>query len=139
VVSLRTELVDASRAIVELRGELATARDRIVELEARVNKNSRNSSKPPSSDGLAKPSPKSLRRQGVRRPGGQDGHQGATLAQVARPDVEVVHEPGPCSGCGCSLQGRPVTGVQRRQLFERGRLRSRNSLGYSAPMSHRNG
>ena len=38
VVSLRTELVDASRAIVELRGELATARDRIVELEARLNK-----------------------------------------------------------------------------------------------------
>ncbi|MFJ8313315.1 MULTISPECIES: DUF6444 domain-containing protein [unclassified Streptomyces] len=43
--------------VVELRGELAAARARITDLEARLGQNSKNSSKPPSSDGLAKPAP----------------------------------------------------------------------------------
>jgi transposase len=40
------------------------------------------------------------------------------LAQVAKPDREVRHEPGPCSGCGAGLAGRPVTGIERRQVFD---------------------
>jgi transposase len=64
VTCLRGELVDTLRVVEELGGELAAARARIGELEARLGKNSRNSSKPPSSDGLDKPAPKSLRRKG---------------------------------------------------------------------------
>jgi hypothetical protein len=45
-----------------------------------------------------------------RKPGGQDGHEGSTLAQVARPDRELRHEPGRCEWCGAALAGRPVTG-----------------------------
>jgi transposase len=52
------------------------------------------------------------------KPGGQDGHEGSTLAQVARPDQELVHEPGCCRRCGAGLAGRPVTGVERRQVFD---------------------
>jgi transposase len=37
---------------------------------------------------------------------------------VAEPDREVRHEPGSCSGCGAGLAGRPVTGVERRQVFD---------------------
>jgi transposase len=79
-----------------------------------------NSSRPPSSEGLDKPSPRprSLRKRSDRKPGGQDGHQGTTLAQAARPDRELRHEPGCCGRCGAGLAARPVTAVERRQVFD---------------------
>ena len=113
VVSLRQELADAV-------AELARAAERIAELEDRLRKTSRNSSVPPSADGLGKPPPRprSLRKKTGRKPGGQDGHPGQTLAQGAKPDREVPHEPACCGGCGAGLAGRPVTGVERRQVFD---------------------
>ena len=113
VVSLRQELADAV-------AELARAAGRIAGLEDQLRQTSRNSSKPPSADGLAKPPPRprSLRKKTGRKPGGQDGHPGQTLAQVAKPDLEVRHEPRSCSGCGAGLAGRPVTAVERRQVFD---------------------
>ncbi|WP_409374718.1 DUF6444 domain-containing protein, partial [Verminephrobacter aporrectodeae] len=54
---------------------------RVQELESRLSKNSHNSSKPPSSDGLKKT--QSLRRKSGKRPGGQVGHTGKTLRQAA--------------------------------------------------------
>jgi transposase len=120
VASLRRELAEAVAALEQARAELAQARERIAELEARLKQNPRNSSRPPSSEGLAKPAPKprSLRKRSGRKPGGQDGHKGTTLAQVARPDREVRHEPGCCGRRGSGLAGRPVTGVERRQVFD---------------------
>jgi transposase len=117
VVSLRRELADALAMVEETRTELGRARERIAELEARLRQNPRNSSQPPSSEGLGKPVPRqrSLRKKGGRRPGGQDGHKGTTLMQVARPDREIRHEPG---ACGAELAGQPVTGVERRQVFD---------------------
>lgn len=112
VVSLRRELADAV-------AELGRARRRIAELEDRLRK-SRNSSVPPSGDGLAKPPPRSrsLRKRTGHKPGGQDGHPGQTLAQVGKPDREERHEAGSCFRCGAGLAGRPVTGVERRQGFD---------------------
>jgi transposase len=118
VASLRRELAQALGALEETRAELGQARERITELEARLKQTSRNSSKPPSSEGLGKPAPRSLRKKSGRTPGGQDGHEGRTLAQVARPDREVRHDPARCGGCGAGLAGRPVTGVERRQVFD---------------------
>jgi transposase len=118
VASLRRELAGAMAALGQARGELAQARERIAELEARLKQNPRNSSQPPSSEGLAKPAPRSLRKRSGRKPGGQNGHKGTTLAQAARPDREVRHEPGCCGQCGAGLAGRPVTGVERRQVFD---------------------
>jgi transposase len=120
VVALRRELAEAAGALEQARAELAGARERIAELEARLRQNPRNSSRPPSSEGLGKPAPgqRSLRKRSGRKPGGQDGHKGTTLAQVARPDREIRHEPGCCARCRAGLAGRPVTGVERRQVFD---------------------
>jgi transposase len=119
VASLRSELAESQAALARAVEELAQARERIAELEARLRQTPRNSSRPPSSEGLDKPPPRrSLRKKTGRKAGGQDGHEGRTLAQVARPDRELRHEPACCGCCGAGLAGRPVTGVERRQVFD---------------------
>ena len=86
-------------------------------LRAQLGSNSKNSSKPPSSDGLGKRAPRSLRRKGGK-PGGQDGHPGQTLRQVATPDLIVRHEPVCCAGCGHSAAQAVEVGIERRQVFD---------------------
>jgi transposase len=92
---------------------------RVAELEARLKQNSRNSSRPPSSDGLAKPKARrSRRRRSGRKPGGQRGSEGHHLAQVAAPDQVVSHEPERCEDCGEGLAGAELVGLERRQVFD---------------------
>jgi transposase/uncharacterized coiled-coil protein SlyX len=84
---------------------IALLTQRLNELEDRLAKNSRNSSKPPSSDdgGSGKPKPKSRRSKSSKKPGGQKGHPGTTLSLVENPDHVVVHFPKECEGCGGPL------------------------------------
>ncbi len=91
---------------------------RVAELEARLGKNSRNSSKPPSSDGLGKPAPKSLRKASGRKPGKQQGGQGFRLQPRPVPDEVATHIPTDCHGCGADLADAPVVGVETRQVFD---------------------
>jgi transposase len=96
----------------------AVLQARVEELEARLAKDSHNSSKPPSSDGLGRKT-KSLRRRSGKKPGGQIGHRGATLRLVATPDEVVEHRPAICSGCQTPLgQAAPVVLRERRQIQE---------------------
>src|SRR5947207_11307657 len=82
---------------------------RVKELEDRLGKDSHNSSKPPSSDGLAKkPAPKSLRGKSGRRSGGQPGHRGYTLELSEHADHTILHAPASCQNCGTSLVGAPM-------------------------------
>ena len=92
---------------------------RVHELEGQLRKDSHNSSKPPSSDGLAK-KPKSLRQSSGRKPGAQVGHEGTTLKRVATPDVIVQHRlPEHCDGCGTRLGTQAdVVIEERRQVFD---------------------
>ncbi len=69
------------------------------ELKERMNKNSRNSSKPPSSDGLAKPAPKSLRKKSGKKPGGQKGHAGHGFSLTTPATDTVIHKPDQCAEC----------------------------------------
>jgi transposase len=88
-------------------------------LKARLAANSRNSSRPPSSDGLAKPPvPKSLRRPSGRKPGGQHGHEGRHLQQVLRPDEVLRYVPSRCEGCGGDLSDGELEGEETRQVFD---------------------
>lgn len=103
----------------QLRVMVEALRAQVAELTARLGQNSQNSSRPPSSDSLfTKPAPKSLRRGSGRKAGGQQGHPGSALAQVADPDERLRHEPGSCAGCGADLVGAPQAGVARRQVFD---------------------
>jgi transposase len=102
----------------QLKAVLAQALARIADLEAQLGMTSKNSGKPPSSDGLAKPAPKSLRGKTGRGPGRPKGQPGTTLRQVEVPDHEIAHEPTACCGCGAGLHGAPQVGMERRQVFD---------------------
>lgn len=71
----------------------------IKEMQEDVKKNSRNSSKPPSSDGLEKPQPKSQRKASGKKPGAQKGHKGNGLELSIEPDRTFTHIPMECEGC----------------------------------------
>jgi transposase len=105
--------------IAALRAENACLKARIAELERRLGLDSSNSGKPPSSDGLKKPARvNSLRERSGKKPGGQKGHKGETLRQVADPDEVVDHDPPACSVCGAGLAPETSVGHSTRQVFD---------------------
>ena len=107
--------------VLRLEALVRRLRAELKELKNRLAQNSTNSGKPPSTDGLAKPAPKSLRKKSGRKPGGQEGHPGKTLQPVAQPDHTVVHalDHCPCGHCpGRSLRREPVLDYEKRQVFE---------------------
>ena len=91
---------------------------RVKELEARLNMNSRNSSKPPSKDGPETPKPKSRRGKSNKKPGGQSGHTGSTLERVAEPDHIIEHSLDLCTDCGAGLALSAVLSFESRQVFD---------------------
>ena len=112
-------VVEQARVIEELRARVAALEAENAELKRRLGMNSTNSSKPPSTDSpFSKPAPRSLRRASGRKPGGQPGHPGSTLALVEDPAERKRHEPGPCVGCGADLADAAEVGMERRQVFD---------------------
>lgn len=107
--------------ILMQQAQIESLQKAVAALQARLNLNSTNSSKPPSSDGLNRPKPKSLRKSGGRASGGQEGHPGQTLCQVATPDRLVTHAPPErCDACQRRLGAAVV--VETRQVFDLPRL-----------------
>jgi transposase len=116
--TLRQLLGERDAQIAELRTLVAALQGQVAELTARVQASSKNSSRPPSSDGLGRPAPKSLRKKTGRRPGRPKGQPGKTLELADRPDRVIRHEPGCCAGCGAGLAGAEEAGIERRQVID---------------------
>ena len=119
-----TEILDectprARLLIVHLLERVSKLEQRVVDLEAQLSKNSRNSSKPPSSDGFVKPErTKSLRDKSGKKSGGQKGHQGHFLGLVENPDQIHLHQLINCAGCNHTLHTRKADEWIKRQVFE---------------------
>ncbi|GCE19112.1 hypothetical protein KDK_82330 [Dictyobacter kobayashii] len=105
------------RRIEELEGLLIGALLRIEELERRLGKDSHNSSKPPSSDGLGR-KPGKQRRKSGKTSGGQAGHHGHTLMQALTPDSVVLHRPTHCEACQYPLEQEAAITNERRQVHD---------------------
>lgn len=86
-------------------------------MEDRLAKNSSNSGKPPSSDGLAKKA-KSLRHKSGKKSGGQTGHPGSTLKMGEHPHHFERHVVKECSHCQVSLEEVEAIELEKRQVFE---------------------
>jgi transposase len=92
---------------------------KMAELERRLGLNSSNSGKPPSSDGLKKPPrTSSLRKPSGKAGGGQKGHPGETLEQVATPDKVIDHYPEACADCKVRLTKAMASYYAARQVFD---------------------
>jgi transposase len=108
--------------VVGLASELERANARIAELEARLGRDSTNSSSPPSQDSIAAKAKRradrsSRERSKDRKPGGQPGRKGSGLAPTATPDrTETLPAPADCSGCGGDLAGAADAGVSWVQV-----------------------
>ena len=120
------ELVEGLLSIIRLLTDqlqtqemsIRSLTERVKQLEDQRAKDSHNSSKPPSSDGLKKQTKGNLRKKSGRNAGGQKGHQGSTLKMVDQPDKEIVHRVDRCEDCEISLIDEAVVDYERRQVFD---------------------
>lgn len=124
-VELLERLARLEEALTERDARIVELTRRVAELEARLRRDSRISSKPPSSDGPVKPPPRSRRESSGRSAGKQPGEAGFTLRQVDKPDERVTHSPGRCGGCRRGLRRAPVVSVEARQVFDLPEVRVR--------------
>jgi transposase len=111
-------LLNAFTRLSVLEKQVAAHAGTIQKLRDELAKNSNNSSKPPSSDGLKKPRTRSLRQKGQRPFGGQPGHKGDTLKMVATPDHVQPHPATHCPHCQTDLVNMEPVGHEKRQVFD---------------------
>ncbi len=113
------EIIRQQAARIEsLMQKLAEQELLIADLQEKLNKNSHNSSKPPSSDGLAKPKPKSLRKRSGKKPGGQKGHEGSGFCLSEQVEDFVAHKPAECENCPMKGQCKSCGRSEMRNVVD---------------------
>jgi transposase len=98
VAELQKVIDTQNESIRDMQATISRLEETVRILTEKLNKNSKNSSKPPSSDGLKKPAPKSLRGKTNKKQGGQDGHHGTNLPKMV-PDRVIRCMPSKCDHC----------------------------------------
>ena len=100
--SLSDQVAELTATVDSMNQTITELNQTIKELKEQLNKNSKNSSKPPSSDGLKKPAVnknKSLRESSGKMQGAQEGHDGVHLSVISDPDHIENHMHSDCTGC----------------------------------------
>lgn len=121
VITLINSIQAENQKIIEQQAtRISELEERVKSLEVTLNKNSHNSSKPPSTDNFAheKPNPKSSRIKSGKKPGGQQGHVGKTLELIDNPDKTTVHKVKRCKNCGKNIEDEIAIDHERRQVFD---------------------
>jgi len=118
IQQLEKDNTELRRENKELKKIIQSQKETIQALRDQLAKNSRNSSKPPSSDGYRRPRTRSLRRPSGKKNGGQKGHKGHTLDPVENPDHIKVYEVKECKHCHASLEDKEPVGYEKRQVFD---------------------
>src|SRR5450759_635539 len=121
------QIANAEEQIANAEEQIANAEEQIADLERQLaarKKNSTNSSKPPSSDGLAgEQRPRHRHRKSKRKAGGQPGHMGQDRPLDPEPDRIVPVLPAECIHCGAGLpqqdwEVQTVGALQRHQVVD---------------------
>ena len=101
IAEQRKQIQELTELVSELRKTIVDLQEANKELRERLNKNSGNSSKPPSTDGFKKPVNKnrSLRKKSGKKPGGQIGHTGSNLSVLSEPNHVEEHCHSDCKKC----------------------------------------
>lgn len=127
---VRTAFAEGEEAVIALFGSITAQVKKLAaqlekqagvlkDLQARLSKNSRNSGKPPSSDGYGKQNKtESLRKSGQKSNGGQPGHEGRTLKRSENPDHTETYKPDTCDNCQTSLEDVAAVGEEERQVYD---------------------
>jgi transposase len=116
---INTAYEDGKEAVLRLfQDTFVILAERIQKLEDQLAKNSRNSGKPPSSDGLDRPTPRSLRKRSRKKSGGQTGHVGHKLEMVKKPDHIKKYKVIQCAHCQNSLKRQKAERIEKRQVFD---------------------
>jgi len=119
VFALITKMAGSWLEIIQAQQEtIVKLEARVQTLEDQIAKNSGNSSKPPSSDGLKKPRTRSLRKNSGKKSGGQPGHEGHTLEMRTNPDEVHIHPVNRCQHCYSDLSNTASVKPERRQVFD---------------------
>ncbi len=103
--------------IKSLNENIESLTAQVAELEEQLHRDSHNSSKPPSSDGLSKPNPKSLRKKSGKKAGGQPGHKSANFQTPSKVDRTETHYPAKCLSCKHFAECKKYVCVESRTRY----------------------
>ena len=117
LLPLLSSIPTKQEKIESLAADVIGLKERNQQLESQQDKDSHNSHKPPSSDGLQRTT-KSQRQKSRRPSGGQQNHKGTTLQKVEHPNFTVKHTIKKRCRCGTSLNRIKTDAFEKRQVFD---------------------